>query len=316
MDNYFNSRRILDLIWKRKVHFIIIGIIAIVLSAIFSGPSFITPKYKSTARLYPSNTGTASEESETEQMLEVLNSNDIKMMMFDAFNLADVYEIDKDDPQYFANMFAQFNEQVTIRKTEYETAEIEVMDEDPQRASDMCDSIISIYSRKVGIMHKLKTKEVLTILETQLRTKRVEKEIYKRKLDSIRTKYGIISFSSQVPEITRGYMRALAAGRGAAADTKKIEKLYKNFEKEGTEAIKIERRFYRANSAIDSLRLLHEVQMIEYSKNISYSHIVEHPFPADKKSYPTRWLIVALSAMSAVFFALLVFLVLDYRKED
>jgi len=44
--------------------------------------------------------------------------------------------------------------------------------------------------------------------------------------------------------------------------------------------------------------------------------VVEYPVPADKKSYPVRWLIVAFSAFSAVFVALLVFLVLDYRKKD
>jgi len=43
---------------------------------------------------------------------------------------------------------------------------------------------------------------------------------------------------------------------------------------------------------------------------------VEYPFPADKKSYPVRWIIVAFSTISAVFLALLVFLVLDYRKND
>jgi uncharacterized protein involved in exopolysaccharide biosynthesis len=44
--------------------------------------------------------------------------------------------------------------------------------------------------------------------------------------------------------------------------------------------------------------------------------VVESPFPSDKKSYPVRWLIVVFSAFSAVFLALLVFLVLDYRKEE
>jgi uncharacterized protein involved in exopolysaccharide biosynthesis len=54
---------------------------------------------------------------------------------------------------------------------------------------------------------------------------------------------------------------------------------------------------------------------MEYEKDITYSHIVEHPIVADKKSYPVRWLIVAFSTFSAVFMAFLVFLVLDYRKE-
>jgi len=38
--------------------------------------------------------------------------------------------------------------------------------------------------------------------------------------------------------------------------------------------------------------------------------------PADKKSFPVRWMIVALTTLSALFLALLIFLVIDYRKKQ
>jgi hypothetical protein len=82
----------------------IVGIIAIVLAAIFSSPFFITPKFKSSARVYPSNISAISEESETEQMLEIMNSADIKLKMMKAFNLDEVYKIDKEFPQYLTAM--------------------------------------------------------------------------------------------------------------------------------------------------------------------------------------------------------------------
>ena len=85
MNNFFDNQRILEVIWKRKFHFIIVGLVAIALSAVFSGSTFIKPKYKSTARIYPTNLWELSEESKTEQMLEVINSRDIKLKMFDAF---------------------------------------------------------------------------------------------------------------------------------------------------------------------------------------------------------------------------------------
>ena len=69
MNDFFDNRRILEIIWKRRLHFIIIGIVAVVLSAIFSSAFFIPPKFKSTARLYPINLSIMSEESETEHML-------------------------------------------------------------------------------------------------------------------------------------------------------------------------------------------------------------------------------------------------------
>jgi uncharacterized protein involved in exopolysaccharide biosynthesis len=65
---------------------------------------------------------------------------------------------------------------------------------------------------------------------------------------------------------------------------------------------------------MDSITQLYEINLSEYEKDITYSHVVEKPFPADKKSFPVRWMIVFFSAFSAIFMALLVFLVIDYRK--
>lgn len=303
------------MIWKRKFHFVIVGVVAIILSAIFSGSTFITPKFKSTARIYPTNTWVFSDESETEQMLEILNSNDLKFRMFDAFELDKVYKINKEDSHYYTYMFDIYNTNVSTSKTEFETAEINVLDEDPNRAAAMCDSIITFYNQKVGAMHKAKDKEMVNITKRQLDKKNKELEIYQNQLDSIRKEFGIISYNSQISELTRGYMNALAAGRGSSADSKKIEKIYSNFSKEGTQAVKIENNFNKTILAIDSLSQLYETHLVEFEKNITYSHVVEYPFPADKKSYPVRWLIVAFSTLSAIFLSLLVFLVLDYKKD-
>ena len=316
MNDFFDNQRILSLIWKRKFHFVIVGLIAIVLSAVFSGPKFIQPKYKSSARIYPTNIWVLSNESETEQMLEVVNSRDIKLKMFDVFQLDKVYKISREDPHYLTYMLDIYNKNVKANKTEYETVEIQVMDYDPQRASDMCDSIIYFYNKKVEQMQRIKNKEMVDISKVWLDRKYKEMDSLMLVLDTLKTNYGILDFESQTPEITRGYMNALAAGRGSAADTKKIEQLYSNFEKEGTKAEWIESRMYNLETTIDSLILQYETYSIEYEKEITYCHVVEYPIPADKKSYPVRWLIVAFTTISAVFFSLLVFLILDYRKKQ
>lgn len=316
MNNFFNAERIIAIIWQRKFHFVIVGIIAIIISAVFSGPAFITPKFKSTARVYPINISVMSEESETEQMLEIMNSRDIKLRMFDAFNLPDVYRIKREDPQYMTYMLDIYNKNVSASKTEYETVEIKVMDEQPDRACNMCDSIIHFYNQKVRNMHKTKDWEMVEITQKLLNKRYIELDTLKTKLNESRKKYGLFDFMGQSPEVTRGYMNALANGRGSTADAQKIQKLYNNFSENGAEMEWLEKRTYSSMNAIDSISKVHELYLSEYEKEITYSHIVEHSIPADKKSYPVRWLIVAFSTFSAVFMALLVFLVLDYRKAE
>lgn len=314
MNSFFDNQRIVTLIWERKMHFFVVGIVAVVLAAVFSGPAFIRPMYKSTARIYPSNIGEMSEESKTEQMLEIINSNDVKLQMFDAFPLHEDYRIKKDDPKYLTYMFDIYNKNVSASKTQYETVELVVLDYYPARAADMCDSLINFYNKKVGEIHRLKRGEVLVILKKQLDLKQAEYDSVVTKLNKLRVESGIINYSEQVPEVTRGYMSALAAGRGSGADTKQIKKLYDNMLVSGADAFNLENKFGRLINSIDSIQQLYEINLSEYEKEITYSHVVEKPFPADKKSFPVRWMIVFFSAFSAIFTALLVFLVIDYRK--
>lgn len=316
MNNFFDTQRIIAIIWQRKFHFTVVGILAIVISAIFSGSAFITPKFKSTARVYPTNIHVISEESETEQMLEIMNSRDIKLRMFDAFNLGEAYRVNKEDPQYLTYMLDIYNKNVTTAKTEYETVEIKVMDEQPERASNMCDSIIHFYNQKVRQMHKAKDWEMVVITQNLLKKRNAELDTLMTLLNQSRKEYGFFDFQGQSPEVTRGYMNALANGRGSTSDAHKIEKLYDNFSEKGADIEWLEKRTYSAMDAIDSISKVNELYLSEFEKDITYCHVVEYPIPADKKSYPVRWLIVALSTFSAVFLALLVFLVLDFRKAE
>ena len=65
-------------------------------------------------------------------------------------------------------MLAEFNDNVSFKKTEYETVEIQVLDTDPQRACTMCDSIIKFVDEKVRSMHRIKYEEVAQIAKKDL----------------------------------------------------------------------------------------------------------------------------------------------------
>ena len=316
MNNFFDNQRIFGLIWERKFHFILISIIAIILSVIFSGPAFITPKFKSSARIYPtSNIAVFSEESRTEQMLEILNSRDIKLKMFDAFGLDTVYEIEKDSPQYLTYMLDIYNTNVSASKTKFETVEIEVLDKSPVRAALMCDSIIHFFNLKVSEMHAVKYLEIFKLTDDRLNQKYAELDTLKPKFEMFRDKYDIFDYRTQAEEVTKSYMKSVAKSQKDAAGMNILKKQFDNLKDVGAEAARIEFRYLNTRAKIDSMIETKVIAKAEASKKITFSHIVEYPIPADKKSYPVRWLIVAFSTISAVFLALLVFLVLDYRKK-
>lgn len=316
MKDFFNNQRILDIIWKRKFHFIAIGVIAIILSAVFSSPTFITPKFKSSARIYPTNNiFTFSDESETEQMLEIVNSRDIKLRMFDAFNLPEVYKIDKNDPHYLTYMLDIYNTNVSVSKTEYETVEIKVMDENPERAANMCDSIISFYNQKAGSMHAVKYREIVRLTNDRLQQKYAELDSLKDIFDTYRNSYHIFDYKNQVKEVTKSYMKTFTNNKSTSSDKNYLKTQYENLMNYGIDASVVEDRYLKTKITIDSMIETMVINEAEASKKITFSHIVDTPIPADKKSYPVRWFIVALSLFSALFAGLVFFLILDYKKQ-
>ena len=315
MNDFFDNQKILLVIRNRFIHFVIIGIVAIALAALFSSPVFITPKFKSKARVYPINLAVMSTESETEQLLEIINSNDIKFRVFDVFKLYDIYKIPKSDPQYFTNMLSEYNSNVTAKKTEFETVELSVLDKDPSRAAQMCDSIIQFYNEKVREMHSAKNREVVKIVSDNIKLRTLERDSLLGLLNQQREKYKILDFNSQVRDITRGYMEALAAGKENTQGGKEIKQLYDNLSQKGGEVYILEKRFAKTNMAIDSLKVLYDINLSEANKKITYCHIVEKPVPADKKSYPVRWIMVSMTLFASLFLSLLLFILLDYRKE-
>jgi capsular polysaccharide biosynthesis protein len=315
MTNFFDNQNLLDILLKWKKHIIAVGVLAVLASAIFSSSLFIKPKFKSTARIYPSNNiYSFSEESQSEQMLEISNSMDIKLHVIDAFNLGEVYKISKKEPQYLSTVLGEFNDNVSIKKTEYETIEITVMDTDPKRACVMCDSIITFLDQKIRSMHRVKYMEVANIAKKDLVLITHQLDSVQTKLDIMRKDYNILDFDSQAKEITRGMVKVLADQKKNSAGGKELATWMKNLQEKGGEyeiATKLQKQLI---SQTDSLKKIYFQSSSSAHKKIVYGQRVQNPIPADKKSYPVRWLIVFLSTFAAEFVALIVILFLENKK--
>jgi len=316
MTNFFDNQNLLETIWKWKKHLIVVGILAIIFSAFFSSPIFIKPKYKSTARIYPSNNiYVFSDESQSEQLLEIINSLDIKLRVIDAFDLSTVYKISKQEPQYLTYMMSEFNDNVSFKKTEYETVEIQVLDTDPKRAATMCDSIISFLDQKIRSMHRIKYQEVANIAKKDLFIVTHQSDSVLEKLNFMRKEYKILDYESQSKEITKGMVKVLAEQKMNTAGGKELEQWMKNISEKGGEYDNLYKLQKSLVSQMDSLKKVYNQSTSSANKKIVYGQKVQSPIPADKKSYPLRSLIVFISTLAALFAAILVILFLENKKN-
>ncbi|MFA9388237.1 MAG: Wzz/FepE/Etk N-terminal domain-containing protein [Prolixibacteraceae bacterium] len=311
MDNFFDNKRILNSIWKWKLHIVIVIFISIVLSAIISGPYFIEPKYKSVTRIYPVNISEASKESESEHLLENLQSTDIKFRVIDAFHLDEVYKISKDEKLYQTYMLAEYDLNISYKKTEFETVEIKVLDPDPKRACVICDSIVVYLNQSIQEQRAVKYREFAEVNKKRLDQKSNEIDSLFEKIEALRKETGLIDYFTQAETATRGLMDAAAYKGDKNPSNEMIGKLVNN----GGMLRKYQELLENYEVAADTLKLRYDYNMAMADQKLSYSKVVEHPFVADKKSYPIRWLIVFLAAVAATIVSFITVSLIDYIRE-
>ncbi len=314
MAKFFNSSELLSLLDKWKVHLTVIVIIAAVLGGVFSGPAFITPLYKSHAVLYPANTDSYSEESETEQMLQIFNSQDIKDSVINKFKLDEHYNIDKNYKYYKSVLYNEYGEKIKIGKTPYEAVSIDVLDKNPDTAAMIANSLIHFYDKKMARLHKTKYVEVADMYRLQLQKKRNTIDSLKTILQELGEDYGIIEYSNQSQEIFRGLLGTYDGNIGKI-NKKEVERLKKNMEKYSGQLLEVTEMIQNEARTYVQVKLDYELAVRFIDSHMTYSNIVSAPFVSDRKEYPVRWIIVALAALAAFMFSSFIIMFIENRKK-
>lgn len=315
MENYFKSANLINVIDKWKIHLLIIVLIAALGAAIFSGPAFITPLFKSYAVAYPANVEPYSEESETEQMLQILNSQDIKDSIIKKFNLPKHYEIDTDYKYFKTVLLYEYNQNVSISKTPYESVQIEVLDKDPDTAALMVGAILDFYNRKVAYLHKSKYREVINMYELQLDLKRSTLDSLKNLMIDLGTKHGIIQYESQSQEIMRGYLKTVYGNNSSQINNKEVERLFTSMQNYGGQLVEIVKMIENEAISYVNTKQDYELTWRFINSDLTYANVITSPFSADKKTYPVRWLVVVVVSLAAFILATLVVFIVESRKK-
>ena len=305
MDNNFNNLSLVRLILKWKWHIIIITLAAAICGAIFSSSLFITPLYKSEAVAYPANISPYSDESETEQMLQIINSLSIMDSIIEKYDLWTDYNIDKNDKFARTYMLSEYRSKIKISKTPYEAVSITVMDKDPFMACDIAKDILNFYDQKVHDLHTQKVGEVVAMYERQLNEKQRNIDSLKQRYTDICTTYGISDISSQTREATKSLL---------SGSTKATE-MQANLEKYVAELIDLHTKIAAEGNTYVATKVDYEQNLRFYHSNLTYSNIITEPFPADKKAFPVRWVVVALCGLSAMLLSIMVIFIIENRKR-
>ncbi|MFH1118485.1 MAG: hypothetical protein V1775_01595 [Bacteroidota bacterium] len=314
MENYFSNIHLMRIFIKWRWHLLIIASLAALLAFIFSGSFFIKPKFRSFALVYPSNIAPYSDESESEQMLQWLQSTDIRDSVINKFNLAKHYRIDSNYRYFYSTMTYLYNENVKINKTQWESIEIEVMDTDPVIANDMVLAIIDFCNKKIRKIHRDKYFEVVLSLGRTLQEQKAQIDSIEKQLSDLRINYELIDYESQAREITRGYLRTVDGSNSTNINMKDVLRMKTNFEQNaGKMAILTQRRNDILRTYAE-FELKYDQAYYDAQKEFTFNNVVTPPVVADKKSSPVRWLIMLYAVFASVLFSVMVISIIENRK--
>lgn len=321
-DSLSNSGNIILDLYKWRKPLILFTIIAAIAGAIISSPLVITPKFKSTAVIYPTTTNSISqallvehnpyrkdvlefgEELEAERLLQILNSDEMRNRIVEEFNLFENYEISLDDKHANTWMDLAFREHFNFKRTELMSIKIEVLDKDPVVAAKMSNRIVDLIDSVVKRVKQERAEQAIVILER--RDEELETRLFSinDSLESLRA-HGVLDVSLQAERLTEYYAKALSSGNtsGARAIKKEFDKLAQY----GGAYYRLFEELELVQEQLEILRLEKENVRVEIDAELTNRFVINRAVPADKKSYPIRWLIVAFAGM-ATFIMTLVFL--------
>jgi len=326
--NYFDSANIILLFYNWKKFLLIICVIAIVASGIFS--FLITEKYKSTVIMFPTSTNSVSKalmldnygskqdilefgaEEQAEQLLQILNSNKIRAKIIEKYNLAEHYEIGTDSKYKNTILFKEYESNISFRRTEFMAVEIEVMDKDPQMAADIANDIASLLDTIKNSMQKERAIKGFKIVEAEYN--KLKREIAKMEdsLTELRKK-GVNDYETQAEAYNT--QLAIALSHSNASGAKALEEKLKNLSEFGGAYVSIRDALEYEKKQLSAIKTKYEEAKVDAEEDLPCKFIVNSAYKAERKSYPVRWLIVVISTISALLLGMIAIIIIENIKK-
>lgn len=321
----FDSISILTLVIRWRKLLGIITLIAIITSVIAS--LIIKEKYKSSVILFPGTTNSLSntlfannkggqqndvmefgQEEHAEQLLQILHSDMIRDKVIEKFNLMAHYEIDTDSKYPKTELYDEYESNITYRRTEFMAVEIEVLDTDPEKAAEIANYIAQLLNEIKTSIQKERAVEAFRIVDNAYRNKLIFIDGIRDSLKVI-NKLGVYDVEQQSLALNDAYAKALTSNNRNGA--KEIEEKMKLLAEYSSDCIKLSETLIFELAELSELRAQYEKTKIDAEKALPHTFIVNRAVAAEKKSYPVRWLIVAISAVSSFLLALLLVIMLE-----
>ncbi len=317
----FNSLDLIEFLWNKRKLMILIGLFAAIFSSVVA--LIIEEKFESTVTLYPSKTSSVTfsevnnedqtvskfgEEEEAEQMLQILESSKIREAIVIKYQLIKHYEIYINGKFVYTELNETYSDNINFERNKNGAVLITVLDKSPDTAALIANDIASLFdSTKNAMIHARAITDY-----------NIKKEKLKKLENEMRALIDTMSSLSAIGVVTADAYQGLTDAMIKAPDQQtrveykeklKMTELYGSTLK----AFQIETEFL--SERIATLKSSYEQAETDAKSFPSHKFTVEDATPAEKKSYPVRWLIVVISTFATLLISIILLLFKEKIKE-
>ncbi len=357
---YLESTSQLFLLVRWRKPLIVIFLLTTIGSYIFSGPYFINPKFRSSVIFFPSATNSISkalleengsekqdilafgEEEQAEQMLQILNSDEIRGIIIKKYDLINHYGIESDEKFPMTELFEKFKSNISFSRTEFMSVRIDVLDTDPKIAADMANEISSLLDSVKGKIQRSRAEDALVIVKKSYEEKL---ESIKQKEDSLQKicKMGVMDFPSQSEILNKEFTLATstfynekaslsvlekyksstdtailgtrARIMGAEARLKGLSVQLENLARYGGASVSLNEQLTLDREEISKTKKQLDKLSVDANQSLTPKFIVNKAMVSEKKCYPIRWLIVLVSITLSFMLSVILISIFERMKE-
>jgi uncharacterized protein involved in exopolysaccharide biosynthesis len=310
--------------WRKPI--LMVSIAAAVISAVVS--LLLKERYKSTVVLYAEQQHsfgaqlledvqkedllTFGEEEDAERLLQVINSDQVRNKIIEKYQLWQVYDIQREQRGANTLIAKEYQDNVSAELTKFGSVEVAVLDEKPERARDMANDIALFADSVANRMRSDRAMTAFKYAEASLQSALNEVKVMEDSMNVLQ-EMGVYSYLDQIAALTEMYGTAIAEGHPDRAQQLKTQMDF--LSKYGTTYVNLETNLKESYEKLNVLRKRYDLMKIDVDSNIPVMRVVDYASAADKKSFPIRWLIVAMSTLSAFVFTFIMLLIIENFKR-
>jgi uncharacterized protein involved in exopolysaccharide biosynthesis len=312
--------------------FLIVCFVAGALSIVFTHKTIIRPKFTATTIIYAPRTNSVSKiltnetninerldikayaiEEETEQMMQILESRELKDVLIERYDLVNYYGIQTNKKAWKAKLYETLENLINIKRTRFGAISISVKDWDPERAAIMANDIASELDTLKNRIERERALGACKALEMQIKEAEATCKKITDSLDILAQK-GVFYYDYQVERVIQQYAAAIAQGN--TAGVQRLQKELEKLEKWGNTANTLRREQLFISDQIGLLRSKLLDARVDASGIVPVKFVIQNAVAPDKKSYPKKIIIGLVSVVGTFILTLMILLFMDKIKKE